>query len=217
MKNHNQVVGGIAGLIEAVLYLLGFAILFLVLQPALAGTESGLERLQVIIEHKTLYTTWLVLIYVLFGIVLIPLTAAIHEHFKKTPTIWTNITPVFGFIWSVLVIASGMIAVIGIESVAVTIVDNPDSALTSWQTIGAIQNGLGGGVEIIGGIWVFLVSITGLKYKVFSRFLNNMGLIVGGAGILTIVPPLKDLGVLFGLTQIVWFVWIGIAMIGKGR
>jgi hypothetical protein len=146
----------------------------------------------------------------------VPLTVSINENFKEQTTIWTKITPVFGFIWSGLVIASGMIAVIGIDSVATINIVNSNSALTTWHIIEVIQNGLGGGVEIIGGIWVFLISMTGLNQKSFNKFLNYFGLIVGSAGILTIIPGLKDLGAIFGLTQIVWFLWIGIAMIKNG-
>ena len=217
MKNKNQIIGGISGIIEASLYIFGFIILFSILQPTIDETKSGLDKLQFIFDNKSIYQTWMLLIYVVFGIVLVPLTVAINENFKEQTAIWTKITPVFGFIWSGLVIASGMIAVIGIDSVATISIVNSNSALTTWQTIEVIQNGLGGGVEIIGGIWVFLISMTGINQKVFNKFLNYFGLIVGSAGILTIIPGLKDLGAIFGLTQIVWFLWLGIVMIKNGR
>lgn len=217
MKKTNQIIGGVSGIIEASLYIFGFVILFSILQPTMDETKSGLDKLQFIIAHKTIYQTWILLIYVVFGIVLVPLVVAIYENFNDQTTIWTKITPVFGFIWSGLVMASGMIAVIGIHSVATMNNVNANSALTSWQTIEAIQNGLGGGVEIIGGVWVFLISMIGIKQSVFNKFLNYLGLIVGSAGILTIIPGLKDVGAIFGLTQIVWFLWLGIVMINNGR
>ncbi len=217
MKNKNQIIGGVSAIIEACLYIFGFIILFSILQPSIDETKSGLDKLQFIIDNKTIYQIWVLLIYVVFGIVLVPLTVAINENFKNQTSIWTKITPVFGFIWSGLVIASGMIAVIGIGAVATIKNVDSNSALTAWQTINAIQDGLGGGVEIIGGIWVFLISIAGIQQAVFPKFLNYFGLIVGGAGILTIIPSLKDLGAVFGLTQIVWFLWIGVVMIKNGR
>jgi hypothetical protein len=213
MKNRNQIIGGISGIIEGSLYIFGFLLLFSILQPTIDDTKTGLDKLKFIIENKTIYQTWILLIYVVFGIVLIPLTIAIDENFKEQTTIWTKATPVFGFIWSGLVIASGMIAVTGIDSVATIYNTDSNSALISWKTIEAVQSGLGGGVEIIGGIWVILISITGLKHSTFNQFLNYFGLIVGGAGILTIIPGLKELGAIFGLTQIIWFFWIGIIMI----
>ena len=36
---------------------------------------------------------------------------------------------------------------------------------------------------------------------------------IGVAGILSVVPVLKDLGYVFGLLEIVWFVWLGIVML----
>lgn len=217
MKNQNQIIGGISGIIEACLYVFGFIFLFSILQPIINETTTELDKLKFIIENKTLYQAWILLIYVVFGIVLIPLTIAVNENFENQTTISSKAAPIFGFIWSGLVIASGMIAVVGIDSVATMYNTDSNSALTSWKTIETIQNGLGGGVEIIGGIWVFLISMTGLKHAAFNKFLNYFGLIVGGAGILTIIPGLKDLGAIFGLTQIIWFLWIGITMIKKGR
>ncbi len=217
LKSNNQIIGGISAIIVSCLYVFGFTILFSILQPTIDETKSGFDKLKFIIDNKTIYQTWILLIYVLFGIVLVPLTVSLSENFKEQNTIWTKITPVFGFIWAGLVIASGMIGVIGIDSVS-TIYDlDSNAALTFWKTIEAIQNGLGGGVEIIGGLWVFLISLVGLKQSVFNKFLNYFGLIVGCAGILTIIPGLNDLGAVFGLTQIVWFIWIGIAMIKNGR
>lgn len=216
MKNSNHLIGGISGMIEACLYLFGFAMLFSVLQPAMDESASDLDRLTFIFGNKALYQTWIILIYVVFGVVLLPLTIAIQAHFKE-PTIWVKTTPVLGFIWSGLVVASGMIGVTGIDSVAAMYPADPHAALTSWRTIEAIQYGLGGGVEIMGGLWVLLISIVSMKQAAFHTFLNYFGLFTGFAGIVTIFPPLADAGAVFGLAQIVWFIWIGIVLIRHGR
>jgi hypothetical protein len=214
--NKNQIAGGVLGIVEACLYIFGFIILFSILQPTVDETKTGIEKLKFILENKAIYQTWILLIYIVFGIVLVPLTVSINENFKEHATIWTKVTPVFGFIWSGLVIASGMIGATGIDSVKTIYDSDTNSALASWNMIEAIQNGLGGGVEIIGGLWVFLISLTSIKLSVFNKSLNYFGLIVGCAGILTIIPGLKDLGIVFGLTQIVWFFWIGIIMMKSG-
>jgi hypothetical protein len=213
MKNNTHKIGGIAGIVEAGLFLFGFLLLFTVLEPTIDESKTDIEKLTFLLEYKTIYQTWNLFIYVLFGVVLVPLTIAINENFKQPSLIGTKVTPLFGLIWSGLVIASGMIANVGIESVASIMTKNTDMALTSWKTIEAVQNGLGGGVEIVGGLWVFLISITGLKQSVFSKPLNYFGLMVGGAGILTIIPGFQTLGAVFGLTQIGWFTWLGITML----
>ena len=211
----NQKIGGIAALIEALLYIIGIAFLFMVLSPAMDDTSSDIEKLAFILENKTLYQVWHLLIYVVFGLVLIPLTIAIHENFTTYSTIGKKVMPILGFIWSALVISSGMISNIGLETVDDLFNEEETTAVMAWEIIGAIQNGLGGGVEVVGGLWVFLISVYGLKEHIFPRFLNYLGLLVGGAGILTAVPGSGGLGLLFGLTQIFWFGWIGAAMIQR--
>ncbi|HAP60375.1 MAG TPA: DUF4386 domain-containing protein, partial [Cytophagales bacterium] len=117
--------------------------------------------------------------------------------------------------WAVLVIASGMIMNVGLESIETLYTQDQAEALLAWKVIGAIQNGLGGGVEVVGGVWVFLISWFGLRESVFPKLLHYLGLVVGVAGILTAVPGLQDLGAVFGLTQIIWFAWIGVYMLRK--
>lgn|GEM_PF-1982155 len=45
------------------------------------------------------------------------------------------------------------------------------------------------------------------------RALNYLGVVIGVAGILTVVPALEVLGAVFGLGLIVWFVWLGIVVL----
>jgi len=213
IRKGNQIIGGISSLILASTYIFGIAILFIVFGPTSDHKVSGHEKLQYIIDHKAMYQTWMLVICVVFGIVLVPLVVAISDNFTKQSTFLTRNTPVFGFIWSVLIIASGMIAVHGIDTIEVVFETNPNSALTSWQTIEVIQYGLGGAIEILGGIWVFLISIASLKFSKFNKSFSCFGLVVGVTGILTIIPVFKDLGIVFGITQIVWFILLGILMI----
>ena len=43
-----------------------------------------------------------------------------------------------------------------------------------------------------------------------------LGIAIGFAGIATLAPPLKMLGVVFGLGQIVWFAWVGAWLLRLG-
>ena len=56
--------------------------------------------------------------------------------------------------------------------------------------------------------------MTSFKGKLYSKPLNALGVLVGVAGILT-TYPLDIFTEVFGITQIVWFVWLGIVMIRK--
>ena len=117
-------------------------------------------------------------------------------------------------IWVGLVIASGMIINIGLKSVIDTGIKDPESAMQIWSSVSIISEGLGGGNEIVGGIWVLLLSIIALKGQLFSKTLIFLGILVGIAGILT-VYPLDLFTEIFGISQIIWFFWIGIFMIRK--
>jgi hypothetical protein len=77
-----------------------------------------------------------------------------------------------------------------------------------------VQDGLGGGNEIVGGLWTLLVSWAALRGGGLPKALNYPGLVVGVAGLLTVVPALElVLRFVFGLGQLVWFVWLGIVML----
>ena len=84
-----------------------------------------------------------------------------------------------------------------------------------------MQNGLGGGNEVVGGLWVLLVSLAALWKGGLPKTLNYLGVVIGLAGLITVVPgievigALSGLGVVFGLGFIVWFVWVGIFLLSS--
>lgn len=108
--------------------------------------------------------------------------------------------------------ASGMVAISGLESVASLHAKDVNLATSTWVSVGAVQNGLGGGIEFVGGVWLLLVSVASLRSAAVSKALGGYGVLVGVVGVLTVVPPLKDLAAVFGLGQILWFAWIGGSM-----
>ena len=55
-----------------------------------------------------------------------------------------------------------MISNIGIEAVATSRKPTRTAPINLWSSIDTVTNGLGGGNELVGGIWVLLVSIAGL-------------------------------------------------------
>ena len=76
-----------------------------------------------------------------------------------------------------------------------------------------VTNGIGGGNEIVGGLWMLLISWVALQLGGFPKALNYLGVVVGVAGILSALPGLGDVGLIFGLVQIVWFIWLGIVLL----
>lgn len=58
-----------------------------------------------------------------------------------------------------------------------------------------------------------LVSWTALRAGGLPRGVNYLGLVIGAAGILTVVPMLNMLGFVFGLGAIIWFIAVGIVLL----
>jgi hypothetical protein len=89
---------------------------------------------------------------------------------------------------------------------------DPSHAATVWLAINSVLEELVGGREIVGGIWILLITWGALLAKRLPRALNYLGLAVGVAGVLTVVPALEVLAIGFGLGEIVWAVWLGIVI-----
>lgn len=206
-----QLVGGVSSILEAVIYIIAFIVYGGVL--VYPNTDAtAIEKLGFLTDNYSTLSILNLMCYVLFGILLAILVLALHQRLKNHSPNLSNLASIFGVIWVGLVMASGMIANIGLNTVVNMGAQDAENALLLWSNISIVTEGLGGGNEIVGGLWVLLVSIIGLKEKLFSRLLNYLGLLVGFAGILTIYP-LDIFTEVFGLSQIMWFLWIGILMV----
>jgi len=206
-----QKLGGISALIEAALYVTGFGLFLTVLDSS--GHEGHVQQIAFVAANQVASYIAYLLIYVVFGVVLVVLALALHARLKDgSPTMMQTATA-FGLIWAGLVIASGMIANIGNSTVVGLFSENQDQAVLLWLALGTVQEALGGGNEIVGGLWVLLLSWAALRSDRLPKVLNYLGMLVGLAGILTVVPAFELLMDVFGLGQIVWFAWLGIVML----
>lgn len=204
--------GGAAALYEALAYIIGFVGFIAVVN--VGGIADPLEKVAAIVENQGLLTALHLIVYVAWGAALVVLSLALHERLDGKKSALAHTATAFGIIWAVLVIASGMIYNVGMETVAGLQASNPEQAATVWLAIESVFNGLGGGVEVVGGIWVILLSVAGLRSGSFSRALHYLGYVVGAAGVISVVPAAAEISAsIFGLTQIVWFAWLGVAML----
>ena len=113
-----------------------------------------------------------------------------------------------------LIIIAGMIHNVGMQTVVELYGKDPTQAGTVWLTIHSVFEGFAGANEAIGGIWILLLSWAALRTGALSKVLNYLGVVVGVAGIISIVPALGELFIyIFALGQIVWFIWLGIALL----
>lgn len=209
MKNLQRA-AGVSAIIEALIYIIAFVYFGAFWAYPSEGAAS--EKMAYLAENQFVFSMIYFLMYVAFGVFLAVLVVGLYEKLKLTNTALIKVGSLFGAVWVVLVIASGMLANIGLSH-AVNLMDlSAEKAFDMWRIILVIVESLGGGNELVGGLWVLLISAAALKAKKFSRGLNYLGLIVGVSGIATIYPQ-EAITEIFGITQIVWFVWLGVLML----
>jgi len=204
--------GGIAALYMAISHLIGI-IIFIVALDYLSITDPT-QKVALNVEKQTIVFSTNLLMYVFFGFALIVLSLALYERMKSGAPTLMQVAASIGIIWAGSLIASGMVANAGLVTIVPLYTKDPSQATLTWQAIEAITNGLGNANgEILGGMWTLLVSLAALRAGRLTKGLNILGLSVGAVGIITIVPVLNILTGVFGLGQIVWFVWLGIVLL----
>jgi len=207
-----QKAGGIASLLMAASYLIGFWLYFSFLDSS--GYSGPVQQLAFLVETQSIQHVGNLVIYVAAGLFLLVLVLALNERLKATSPSLIQLGTALGLIWVGVVLAAGMVLNVGMEAAIGLYGKDPKFAASVWRSVYTVHDGLGGGTEIIGGIWIVLISRTALKARVFPALLNALGLLIGFAGIVSIVPGFGELGgMIFGLGQIVWFMWLGAMML----
>ncbi len=213
MSKNFQKIGGLAALYEAAAYLFGI-VGYLVIVDVLAATSPA-QQVAMLAGNEVFLGILNLLTYIVFGLVLVVLVLALYERLKPTARGLAQVAAGVGLIWAAAVIASGMIANFGMRTVVDLYSREPDQAAAAWLAINVVAEGLGSqGGEILGGTWVLLISYAALRGGGLPRVLNYLGTLIGFAGVLSAIPVLGELGLgmVFGLGQIPWFVWLGVAM-----
>ena len=204
-----QKIGGFAALYAGIAYIVGMIGFLLVV----GWPEDPAQQVNVLVNNQSAQHMLYLIVYQIWAVVLVVLTLALYERFKTISPAMVQIVTAIGIIWATLVIASGMIFNIGMETVVNLYGKDPAQATTVWLVIESVTNGIGGGNEIVGGLWMLLISWVALQAGGFPKALNYLGVVVGAAGILSALPALGDVGLIFGLVQIVWFIWLGIVLL----
>jgi uncharacterized Tic20 family protein len=207
MKNL-QKLGGMAALYTGVAYIVGMLGFLLVV----GWPDDPSQQVAVLVNNQVTQHLLYLIVYQVWAVFLVVLTLALYERLKADAPITMQIATAIGIIWATVVIASGMIFNIGMDNVVSLYGTDPARATTVWIVIASVCDGLGGGNEILGGLWMLLISWAALQGGL-PKVLNYLGIGIGVAGILSALPRLGDVGLIFGMGQIVWFVWLGIIML----
>jgi hypothetical protein len=211
-----QKMGGIAALYEAAAYIVGMIGFLTVVN--VSGVADPVQKVALIAENLAFLYILHLIVYVLWGIFMVVLALALYERLKAGSPAIVQVATIFGIFWACVIIISGMIHNVGMQNVVDLYGIDPTQAGTVWLTIESVLGGLAGSNEALGGIWILLLSWAALRTGEFSRVLNYLGVVIGIAGVLSIIPALAEIFIyIFALGQIVWFIWLGISMLRSGK
>jgi hypothetical protein len=212
--------GGLAALVKAATYLAGFGLLaaYLVPRGFLDAQGDPSAALAFLVEHQTVLYAWYATLYLLGGAVLVGLVLAAHELLRTAAPALSRTATVFGLLWAGLLLASGMVHLVGQQAVVALAAQDPTAAASAWLPVSLVQGALGGGIELVGALWVGLVGLGLLRCRVLGRGVGVLGVATGVAGLWTVVPVAADAaGAVFGLALLAWFVWVGVQLLRVAR
>ncbi|GEA07157.1 hypothetical protein KUL42_19180 [Alteromonas sp. KUL42] len=208
--------GGIAAVICALTYVFGFVLFIGVIAPPEA--QSDISRLHSLIAQRDVFYIGYLVIGIVFSLSLIALNQSLQTRFVKSSPVLSNYNAVLGNIWVTFVLASTFVFLVNLSLLAKYANTDENNAVITMNTIHIVVDALGGGIELIGALWVFVISYMGLKQNIYPKATHILGLIVGFAGVLTLFSGLSMLAdnvffeattTIFGLGQILWFILLG--------
>jgi hypothetical protein len=212
IMNNLQKSGGIAALLHAAAYVVAMGLGFTLIFPLLdAAPEQYLTYLS---ENQGIVYVWNLIGYWGSAITLVIMVLALYERLKDSSPALAQTATAFGLIWAGLIIASGNLMLHNLGVVADLYGKDPAQAVTVWTVLQSIENGITSGNELVGSLWVLLLSVAALRTGTLTRALNYLGVMLGIAGILTIVPALAENTIMiFGPGMIGWSIWVGIVLL----
>jgi len=207
--------GGIGALVAAGTFIFAIALFATTFSEIASGDQTPAEAVAFEGEHQTSLFVWYLVMFLVFGAAIIPLARALHRRLRPVSPLLADVGAVFAYIWAGLMFATGMISNIGITAVSDLAETDPAQAEAVWSSLAAVTNGLGGGNELVGGMWILLVSLAAWATNALPKSLNTLGIISAASGLITVIPGLEDVGIIFGLGLIVWFAWVGIVLLRR--
>jgi len=206
--NSLRMAGAISALLMATIYLLGFIVFFLALDPGRTLTPD--ESVQFLNKNRVVVLPTIFILYVLAGFVLLILVQSLAAEVKDRRPWQSQTALIIGSIWCAMLLLAGFVYMTGMQAVFSLYPEKAEQATALALMVKTVFESLGGGNELIGGVWTVLISCLLLNATPGFKMLHYFGIVVGIAGIVSIVPILAEAVTLFGLGQIVWFVGLGV-------
>jgi hypothetical protein len=216
MKNLLKM-GGIAALIGAATNLMAI-VTFITLGPKGFGSSDPGQVVAFLANNQAFMRVFDIISYLVFGVSLIFLSLALYERLKAGSTSLAQAVTAFGLIYAVLVLVVGTLEISNLNTIVKLYGENPTQAETAWLTLNSVASGLGGGggETLVNALWILLLSWVALRAREFPSVFNYLGLVIGVAGILTVLlTSFLPMAVVYGLGLIFWLAWLGIVILRK--
>jgi len=209
--------GGIAALIGAATNLLGLVVYAALLAPKGLGSEDADpgKTVALLADNQGAMRAFNQIIFLAFGVSLIFLSLALYERLNAGSAVLAQAATTFTLIWAVLVIVVGTLSINDLSTVVKLHGENPAQAATVWLTLDSVETGLGagGGETLVSAVWFLLLSWAAWRARALPKLLIYLGVVIGLAGVLSVVLALTALAYVYGLGLIIWFAWLGIVML----
>lgn len=210
--NNLQKMGGVAALFHSAAYLIGMVMYFAVLSPIIDATPD--QYVVQLADYQNTMYWWIFIAYWVAGFCLVVVALALFERLKDGEPAIMQISTVLGIIWAGLIIGSGNLMMHGFGEIAQLYVTNPTQVAAVSAAVGIASDGIVSANELIGGLWILMLSWSALRTGELNKGLNYLGVVIGISGILTMVSPIAEATqTFFGLSMIVWFAWLGIVLL----
>jgi hypothetical protein len=212
-KNLLQKVGGFAAIFHAVAYVVGIGLALTLIAPVLNADAAGyLARM---VSLKTVMYLWIFICYSLVSVALVVCVLALYERMKSDSPILMSLASLFGIIWAGLILASGNLMLHDFGYLADLYRADPASAQTVWMALRPVEDGIVSGNEMVGSLWILLLSIAALKNRRLPRALSVFGVVIAVAGLSTLIPAVMEAtqDMIFGLGSIAWSAWLGVVLL----
>ena len=208
----SQKTGGVAALYIALALLA--AIPYFLLIVDYPGASTAADKVGLIVDHyPSLYAMYLAS-YVVFGLALGLVALAVWDRLRTAAPSTARAATWVGLVWAGTLVASGLVFTYGLTTIEALAAADEAQAAATWQAVEPVALALGGaGGELLGGLFVLLVGVAVLQGGGLPRVLAWLGAAIGIVGLVSVVPALRDLGIAFGLLQIVWFAWLGVVLL----
>lgn len=208
--------GGIAALLHAAAYIVGIVLGVTLIFPILDANPG--QYVAFVAENQTLVYIWNLISYWGSAITLVLMALALYHRLKAGSPALAQTATVFGLIWAALIIGSANLMLRDSGIIASLYGKDPLQAAALWPVLEAVETGIVSGNELVGSLWVLLISIAALRNSVFARAFNYFGIAISFAGILTIIPGLVETTrMIFGPGMIIWSIWLGVVLLMGSR